>query len=65
MREHSEVETTAFADKPYVVDIARDGEGWRFRRRWRQGVRRFLPALWHSTTETGLRHVLGQGERVL
>lgn len=40
---------------PYELDIAPDGEGWRYRKRWRKGLRRFLPALWHATDEEGVR----------
>lgn len=47
---------------PYELDIAPDGEGWRYRKRWRKGLRRFLPALWHATDEAGVR-VLRQERR--
>lgn len=40
---------------PYELDIAPDGERWRYRKRWRAGVRRFLPSFWHVTDEDGLR----------
>lgn len=43
--------TTAAA---YDLDVAPDGDRWRYRKRWRQGLRRFLPALWHVTDEDGL-----------
>lgn len=38
----------------YEIDVAPDGDRWRYRKRWRQGLRRFLPALWHATDEDGL-----------
>lgn len=40
---------------PYELDIAPDGERWRYRKRWTKGLRRFLPALWHATDEAGLK----------
>ncbi len=42
------------APPAYELDIAPDGEGWRYRKRWRTGLRRFLPALWHATDAHGL-----------
>ena len=38
----------------YDLDVAPDGDRWRYRKRWRQGLRRFLPSLWHVTDEDGL-----------
>lgn len=38
----------------YEIDVAPDGDRWRYRKRWRQGLRRFLPSLWHATDEAGL-----------
>ena len=38
----------------YEIDVAPDGHRWRYRKRWRQGLRRFLPSLWHVTDEDGL-----------
>ena len=45
---------------PYELDIAPDGERWRYRKRWTKGLRRFLPALWHATDEAGVK-LLRQG----
>ncbi len=42
------------APPAYELDIAPDGEGWRYRKRWRTGLRRFLPAFWHATDARGL-----------
>jgi len=39
----------------YELDIAPDGERWRYRKRWNKGLRRFLPAFWHATDEAGVR----------
>ncbi|WP_156378249.1 MULTISPECIES: hypothetical protein [unclassified Phenylobacterium] len=39
----------------YEFDIAPDGEGWRYRKRWTKGLRRFLPALWHATDAAGVK----------
>lgn len=39
---------------PYELDIAPDGEHWRYRKRWTKGLRRFLPALWRATDAAGL-----------
>ena len=39
---------------PYEIDVAPDGNRWRYRKRWRRGLRRFLPSLWHATDEHGL-----------
>ena len=33
------------APAAYELEIAADGERWRYRKRWRTGLRRFLPAL--------------------
>lgn len=38
----------------YDLDVAPDGHRWRYRKRWRQGLRRYLPSLWHVTDEDGL-----------
>lgn len=46
----------------YELDVAPDGDRWRYRKRWTVGLRRFLPALWHATDEAGLR-LLRQQER--
>lgn len=51
---------------PYDLDVAPDGDRWRYRKRWRQGLRRFLPSLWHVTDEDGLallKHDTSIGER--
>jgi|EndMetStandDraft_7_1072992.scaffolds.fasta_scaffold366242_2 hypothetical protein len=40
---------------PYELDIAPDGDQWRYRKRWRTGLRRFLPSFWHATDDAGLR----------
>ncbi|HEY9237066.1 MULTISPECIES: hypothetical protein [Phenylobacterium] len=40
---------------PYELEIAPDGEFWRYRKRWRTGVRRFLPSFWHATDADGVR----------
>ena len=45
---------------PYELDVAPDGERWRYRKRWRQGLRRFLPSLWHVTDEAGLKALTRQ-----
>jgi hypothetical protein len=42
---------------PYELEIAPDGERWRYRKRWTRGLRRFLPALWHATDEAGVRRL--------
>lgn len=47
---------------PYELDIAPDGERWRYRKRWRQGLRRFLPSLWHVTDEAGLQALARETE---
>lgn len=46
----------------YELEIAPDGERWRYRKRWTTGLRRFLPALWHATDEAGVK-VLRQTTR--
>lgn len=46
----------------YELDVAPDGDRWRYRKRWTVGLRRFLPALWHATDEAGLK-LLQQQER--
>lgn len=46
----------------YELDVAPDGDRWRYRKRWTSGLRRFLPALWHATDEAGLK-LLRQQER--
>ena len=43
------------APAAYELEIAPDGERWRYRKRWRTGLRRFLPALWHATAARGLK----------
>ena len=43
------------APAAYELEIAPDGERWRYRKRWRTGLRRFLPALWHATDARGLK----------
>lgn len=48
---------------PYELDVAPDGERWRYRKRWRQGLRRFLPSLWHVTDEAGLKALARQIEK--
>ncbi|WP_293405546.1 hypothetical protein [Phenylobacterium sp.] len=45
------------APPAYELDIAPDGDGWRYRKRWRSGLRRFLPALWHATDAHGLKRL--------
>ncbi len=45
---------------PFELDVAPDGERWRYRKRWRQGFRRFLPSLWHVTDEAGLKALTQQ-----
>ena len=47
-------QSRATEQAPYEIDVAPDGHRWRYRKRWRQGLRRFLPALWHATDEDGL-----------
>lgn len=47
-------QSRAAEQAPYEIDVAPDGDGWRYRKRWRQGLRRFLPSLWHATDEDGL-----------
>lgn len=47
---------------PYEIDVAPDGDRWRYRKRWRQGLRRFLPSLWHATDEDGLALLKRDGE---
>lgn len=48
--------------RAYELDIAPDGERWRYRKRWTSGLRRFLPALWHATDEAGVK-LLRQSQR--
>lgn len=50
------------AQAAYELEIAPDGERWRYRKRWTRGLRRFLPALWHATDEAGVK-VLRQTAR--
>ncbi len=50
------------APAAYELEIAPDGERWRYRKRWTRGLRRFLPALWHATDEAGVK-VLRQTAR--
>ena len=47
-------QSRATEQAPYEIDVAPDGDRWRYRKRWRQGLRRFLPSLWHATDEDGL-----------
>ena len=47
-------QSRAAEQAPYEIDVAPDGDRWRYRKRWRQGLRRFLPSLWHATDEDGL-----------
>ena len=44
-------QSRATEQAPYEIDVAPDGDRWRYRKRWRQGLRRFLPSLWHATDE--------------
>ena len=46
----------------YELDVAPDGDRWRYRKRWTSGLRRFLPARWHATDDAGLK-LLRQQER--
>lgn len=48
------------ASPPYELDIAPDGERWRYRKRWTSGLRRFLPALWHATDAAGVKLLEGE-----
>lgn len=50
---------------PYELDIAPDGERWRYRKRWTKGLRRFLPALWHATDEVGVALLKQDAARVV
>ena len=47
-------QSRAAEQAPYEIDVVPDGDRWRYRKRWRQGLRRFLPSLWHATDEDGL-----------
>ncbi len=47
---------------PFELDVAPDGERWRYRKRWRQGFRRFLPSLWHVTDAEGLKALTRQDQ---
>lgn len=49
---------------PYELDIAPDGERWRYRKRWTKGLRRFLPALWHATDQAGVELLKQDAARV-
>ncbi|CAN5342882.1 hypothetical protein BH11PSE2_BH11PSE2_13240 [soil metagenome] len=46
---------------PYALDIAPDGDGWRVRRRWKQGLRHYLPAFWEATDAEGVRKLIAGG----
>ena len=49
--------------RTYELDIAPDGDRWRYRKRWTSGLRRFLPALWHATDEAGVKLLRQQEPR--
>jgi hypothetical protein len=61
MRDNLQETPVAPSGLPYELDVVRDGEGWCVRRRWKKGLRRYLPALWLPVTDEGLRRLTSGG----
>lgn len=61
MRDNLQDTPVANPTLPYELDILRDGDAWCVRRRWKAGLRRYLPALWLSVSDEGLRRLTSGG----
>lgn len=62
MRDNLQETPVPNAGLPYELDILREGnDAWCVRRRWKTGLRRYLPALWVSVSDEGLRRLTSGG----